>query len=89
MQAAWCYIAQVCPQEGEGTDCPYSVTRSWRSYSRILFAWTPAVEDVESCTASRGAKNKAPGSIPRKCRAQMERLDACIAAHQEQQEEPG
>ncbi len=43
-----------------------------------------AVEDVESCTGSSDGRHMSPGSVPRKCRQAMDRLDACIEAHQQE-----
>ncbi len=94
MQAAWCMIGLICPQEGESGSITcqtgdFIMQSFLASRNRIECEhgiW--AVEDVECCAGHVKNGYIALKSIPKKCQDAMNRLDTCIEQHQAQQE-PG
>lgn len=94
MQAAWCMIGLICP--GEGEQKVYQLTVCLRHQAlphkegkaRHLNSACHAVADVECCAGRSKAGYISPGKVPKKCQAAVDRVDACIKQHQQQQD-PG
>ncbi|KAK9815387.1 hypothetical protein WJX72_002769 [[Myrmecia] bisecta] len=68
------------PRESEYVCRHLHAAAAWCLVAHICPA---EVEGVEACIGPRRSRLTAPGSIPRKCRAAMDRLEACIEMHQD------